>query len=176
MWSYFLSPKCLTLFCNKWRYEAFLLHLHQLESYKINLIKNIIIILNAYLIIRCAFNSPDLPNGVHLIVPCKNVIWKWDRYQIRSFGEIKHEDEYLFFQFYMGFSKLDFEILCANITNNKNFCFHKNSKFNKNEKNDFFYQILCLRVVLSHAEVEFSRIRSRDHSFLQNIEKTQRCI
>ena len=142
--------------------------------YKINLMKNII--LNFYLIIGCAFNSPDLPNGVHLIVPCKNMIWKWDRYQIQSFGEIKHEDEYLFFQFHMGFSKLNFEILCSNITNKIFLCFHKNSNFNKNEKNDFFYQILCLRVVLSHVEVEFSRIRSRDHSFLQNIEKTQRCI
>ena len=134
------------------------------------------ITLNSYLIIQCAFNSPNLLNGVHLIVPCKNVIWKWDRDQIQNFCEIKHEVEYLFFQFHMGFSKLDFEILCANITHEKNSPFYKNSNFNKNEKNDCFYQILCLTVVLSHLEVEFSRIRSRDHSVLQNIEKTERCI
>ena len=89
---------------------------------------------------------------------------------------MKHEVEYIFYIFHIWFSKLDFEIVFVNISLEKISGFYENSLCHKNEKNHFSHQILDLREVLSHADVKFRGIMVKDELFLQNIEKTEKCI
>ena len=97
-------------------------------------------------------------------------------YQIQSCNVVKHEVAYLFYTFCIWFSKLNFEIVYVNISLEKISGFHENSLRYKNEKNHFSHQILDLREVLSHADVKFRGIMVKDELFLQNIEKTEKCI
>ena len=89
---------------------------------------------------------------------------------------MKHEAEYLIYTFYIWFTRLNFEIVCVNISDKFFSGFSENSLCHKNEKNYFSHQILDLRVVLSHADVKSRGIMVKDQLFLQNIEKKQKCI
>ena len=89
---------------------------------------------------------------------------------------MKHEVGCLFYTFYIWFTKLNFEIVCVNTSNRKIPSFSENSICDKNEKNYFSHQILDSREVRGRADVKFRGIRVKDQLFLQNIEKTQRCI
>ena len=56
---------------------------------------------------------------------------KWDRYQILRSRGIKHEAGHLFFIFYMGFFKLNFEIVHENVSSIKKSRFDENWEFEK---------------------------------------------